>query len=136
MGRASDLIAERKSVQKQAPVYFYQLSWNTPVDQGKWRSPHTLDVPLVFDNVALVPSMFGGASSEAHQIAESMSEAWLAFARTGNPNTRTLIDWPAYDTQRRRVMDFNLTSAILEDPFGQKLRVLSTVPDWDGREGI
>ena len=31
-----------------APVYVYRLTWETPVANGLFRSPHTLDLPLMF----------------------------------------------------------------------------------------
>ena len=46
------LQAERKVAQNGAPVWLYELEWQTPVEGGKWRSPHSLDLAFVFDNVA------------------------------------------------------------------------------------
>ena len=45
--------AERKTAQNAAPAWLYELDWTTPVDGGKWGSPHSLDLAMVFDNVAL-----------------------------------------------------------------------------------
>ena len=42
---------------------------------------------MVFDNVPLAPQMIGNGP-EAQRVADQMSETLLAFARTGNPNTR------------------------------------------------
>ena len=58
-----------------------------PGGGGKWQSPHSLDLPFVFDNVAKSESMVGGGDG-ARALADQMSAAWLAFARTGNPNTK------------------------------------------------
>ena len=69
-----------------APVYLYELDWQTPVDGGKWHSPHSLDLAFVFDNVAKSASMVG-TGPEPQKLADEMSNAWLAFARTGNPLT-------------------------------------------------
>ncbi len=60
----------------------YRLTWNTPVDGGKWKSPHALDIPLVFDNDA-ARSMTGSGPVQ-DRLATQMSEAWLAFAHTAS----------------------------------------------------
>ena len=58
-----------------------------------------------------------------------MSEAWLAFARTGDPATPALPDWPAYEPDRRATMVFNLESRVVDDPYPamrKALRIGST----------
>ena len=114
--------ADRKAEQGGAPTYFYMLNWNTPVDGGKWQSPHALDIGMVFDNVAKAESM-SGIGDEQQLIADMMSEAWLAFARTGNPNNHLLPEWPAYQTDARMVMVFDLEPSVQEDPHGEQRRL-------------
>ncbi|HEY9217436.1 MAG TPA: carboxylesterase family protein, partial [Phenylobacterium sp.] len=108
-------LAERKAAQKAAPVYMYQLTWETPVSRGRLKCPHALEIPLVFDNVEKARN-FVGRGEEPQTLAEQMSEAWLAFARTGDPNTAGLPRWPAYDAERRATMIFDTTSQVVEDP--------------------
>jgi carboxylesterase type B len=84
--------ATRKAAQA-APVYMYVTEWKTPIDGGKWRSPHVVDLPLIFDNVSLAPSMLGYEyvyGYGARVMAARMADAWIAFARTGNPGTNAL----------------------------------------------
>ncbi len=57
--RGSIVLADRKADQGGAPVYFYLFNWNTPVDNGKWKAPHALEIGFVFDNVAKSASMSG-----------------------------------------------------------------------------
>ncbi len=107
-------IAERKSGQGGARAYMYLLEWETPV--GPFRSPHTLEIPLVFSNVANSRILVGpGPAPEV--MAKQMSAAWAAFARTGSPNTSLIPKWPAYDTAKRSVMMFNLQSRVVSDPY-------------------
>jgi hypothetical protein len=49
--------ADLRARQNAGPVYLYELDWQTPVDGGKWHSPHSLDLALVFDKKSA--SMFG-----------------------------------------------------------------------------
>ena len=51
--------AERKTQQGGAPAWLYLFDWDTPIDGGKWRSPHALEIGFVFDNVAYSESMSG-----------------------------------------------------------------------------
>ena len=106
--------AERKAKQGAAPVWLYELDWATPVDGGKWGSPHSLDLAMVFDNVALSASMVG-TGPEAQMVADQMSAAWLAFARSGNPNNPRTTNWPAYGLADRATMVFDVQSRVVND---------------------
>ena len=83
---------------------------------GRLRSPHGLDVPLVFDNVDKAPSTIGTGSVEAQRVADAMSASWLAFARTGDPNAPGLAYWPPFDEKNQRTMEFNVVSRAVTDP--------------------
>jgi para-nitrobenzyl esterase len=113
--------AELKSQQGAAPAFLYELDWETPVEGGKWKAPHALEIGMVFDNVAKSGSM-SGTGPEAQKIADQMSNAWLAFAKTGNPG------WPAYDTNRRATMVFNVTSKVVDDHRRDERLLLSKLP--------
>ena len=115
--------AERKSAQQSAPAYLYELDWQTPVDGGKWKTPHSLELALVFDNVAKSASMVGDGP-EPQRLADQMSAAWIAFATTGNPNTPAIPHWPAYDSTQRATMVFNTTSQVVNDFRGDERRLL------------
>jgi para-nitrobenzyl esterase len=115
----SHLQADRKAELGGAPTWFYMLTWDTPVDGGKWRAPHALEIGMVFDNVAYSESMSGIGEEQQH-IADMMSESWLAFARTGNPNHDGIPEWPPYDTESRMVMLFDLEPGAVSDPHGEQ----------------
>ena len=112
-------LAERKAAQKAAPVWMYMLTWETPVARGRLRSPHALEIPLVFDNVEKARS-FVGRGDEPQVVADQMSDAWLAFARTGDPG------WPAYDTATRTTKLFDVQSSVVSDPLPEVRKVLQS----------
>ncbi|WP_375765683.1 carboxylesterase/lipase family protein [Archangium gephyra] len=109
------LLAERKVAQAGAPVYVYLFTWETPILEGKLKATHALDIPFVFDNADLVPG-FTGKDPERFKLSEQLSPAWIAFARTGNPNHPGIPTWPAYTTGERPTLLFNLTSRVENDP--------------------
>ncbi|MDP1631783.1 MAG: carboxylesterase family protein [Caulobacter sp.] len=115
-------IAERKAAQGGARAWMYLLEWETPV--GPFRSPHTLEIPLVFDNVDKARALLGEGPAP-QVLAKQMSAAWLAFARTGDPNTALLPAWPAYDAASRSVMMFNLESRVVSDPYSATRRAVT-----------
>jgi para-nitrobenzyl esterase len=115
IGGSSIALAERKVRQAAGPAYLYRLEWETPVFDGQLRSAHALELPLMFDNVGYSDSFIGAGTVEAQQIAEQMSEAWIAFARSGDPGTKAL-PWPAYDVSTRPTMIFNIRSGVVNDP--------------------
>jgi len=90
------------------PVYMYYFSWNTPLADGRLRAFHTADLPLEM-RVVLVP--------EAEGLSQQLASAWASYARTGNPHTPLLPDWPAYDTRDRATMVFDVPeSRPVNDP--------------------
>jgi para-nitrobenzyl esterase len=120
--------AERRAAQRVARerTYVYEVDWRTPVDGGKWLAPHTLDIPLAFDNVVHGASMIGSGPG-ARAMAAAMSGMAIAFARTGNPNTPPLPLWPPYDLARRATLVFDTPSRIVSDPRGDERRLFAPV---------
>ncbi len=116
MGLGSITLAERKSEQGRAPAFLYRLEWETPIEGGRLRTPHALDLPMVFDNVAKSESVIGDGAVEAQKVADAMSSAWIAFAHTGKPDAKGAPHWPPYDTKTRATMIFNVTTKVVNDP--------------------
>jgi para-nitrobenzyl esterase len=56
-----------------------------------------------------------GTGPEPRKIAAVMSQAWINFARSGDPSQKDLA-WPAYDAAERRTMIFDLESKVVSDP--------------------
>jgi para-nitrobenzyl esterase len=108
-------LAKRKVVQAGAPAFVYRFDWETPEGGGHMRSPHTAEIPFVFDNIKIA-GQFISAMPEAYTLAEKVSSSWAVFARTGNPNTPNLPSWPAYSVSHRDTMLFNDECKVEQDP--------------------
>ncbi|HWW20081.1 MAG TPA: carboxylesterase/lipase family protein [Steroidobacteraceae bacterium] len=110
MRQAANHVAELKAQQHSAPAYQYVLEWEINQDL---RTAHGTDVSLVFDNVAASAAVSGAPNAQA--VSDQMSDAWLAFAKTGNPNHARLAHWPAYSLPARAMMLFNVNSHVIDD---------------------
>ena len=91
-------IAERRAALGKGPVYLYYFRWETPVDGGRLKSPHTIEIPFAFDNVQAATRLTGGGP-EAMALADKVSDTWIAFAKTGNPNQPKMPRWPAFNAE-------------------------------------
>ena len=107
-------LARRKTAQGGAPARLYRFDWDMG---GEMKTPHALEIRFVFDNVdhseARLFDLPG--SPEARALAVRMSAAWMAFARTGNPDTAGLPHWPVYSADTRAAMLFDNESHVVRD---------------------
>jgi para-nitrobenzyl esterase len=113
--RGTYLLADQQSRTASAPVYVYRLTWETPVGGGILRSPHTLDIPLMFDNAEESAALVG-TGEEPQTMAAMMSDAWISFARTGTPQGDLLPEWTPYTASARNVMELNVEPRLVDDP--------------------
>jgi hypothetical protein len=79
---------------------------------------HTMEVPFVFDNVDGCKSEVGDGP-ERYALAKNMSDAWVAFARDGNPNHKGLPNWRPFDAQDRETMIFNTECKLVNAPIAK-----------------
>ena len=113
---AAFTIAAAKHAQGRAPVYLYRFNWRSPVRNGKLRSMHGMELPFVFNH----PDRIGfltGTGDDRHALARNMSAAWVAFAKTGNPNHGGLPTWAAWTPSRWTTMVFDATTTAIDDPW-------------------
>jgi para-nitrobenzyl esterase len=116
--------ATAKAQQAAAPVYAYVFAWNTPVLDGRIRSYHCAELPFVFDNTDRCDQATGGGPA-ARALAAKVSDAWIRFARTGNPNHSGLANWPAFTAAQGATMIFDSTCAAVNHPDREELSILA-----------
>ena len=120
-------IAERRAALGKGPVYLYYFRWETPLEGGRLKSPHTIEIPFVFDNVEA--SRLTAGATGARALADKVSDAWIAFARSGDPNTPKLPHWPAFDAAQRATMMFDNASVVQNDPLREQRLALFAALD-------
>jgi para-nitrobenzyl esterase len=101
----------------QPATYSYLFTWPSPVFGGVLGSCHALELPFLFGKLG-VPNLalFAGAGPDADLLGRRMQDAWLAFARTGDPSHPGIGSWPPYDPARRATMVLDRTCAVVDAP--------------------
>jgi para-nitrobenzyl esterase len=107
--------ATRKAAQGAAPAYLYWFTWQTPILDGRPRAFHCAEIAFAFYNTDVAASMTGGGE-DARALAAKVSDAWINFARSGDPNHAGLPRWPAYKPGQGAVMIFDNRCEVKNDP--------------------
>jgi para-nitrobenzyl esterase len=109
--------AKLKAAQGRAPAYLYWFTWQTPILSGRPRAFHCSEIAFVFDNTDRCETMTGGGAA-ARALAATMCDAWIEFARTGNPNHPRLPQWPAFSAEAAPTMIFDDRPRVEMNPDG------------------
>jgi len=110
-----------------APAYAYQVNWRSPIQGGIFGAPHTIDIGLVFGTLDAKGSIVG-TGPESVAMSNTMSDAFIAFARTGDPNGGALPRWEPYALPRRQTMIFDTVSRMEDDPRGAERAFFDRAP--------
>jgi para-nitrobenzyl esterase len=121
------LIQAEQRAKIDAPAWMYQLDFGSPIDGGKMRAYHSFDIALVFDNLA-APGSRTGTGADARAVANQMSEAFIAFARTGDPNCAAIPAWEKYTLPKRATLVIDVTSKMVDDPRREERELFSVAP--------
>lgn len=110
-----------------SPTWMYQLDFPAPEAGGVLGAFHSLDIPLVFDN-SRAPEARTGDTPAARRLAGTMADAFVRFARTGDPNGGGLPDWPRFTLDRRATMIFDRDVRVENDPRREERLLLAVAP--------
>lgn len=116
--------ANAKSAGTGAPVYMYLFTWQSPVLDGVYKALHCMEIPFAMNNIARCEEMTGGGK-EAYVLADKMSQAWINFARSGNPNHKGLPVWPKYSEAVGATMMFDNVCTVKNHPDKEILEMVA-----------
>lgn len=123
--RAAVIEAEARAAQG-SPAFVYQLDWPSRLPGGRTGAYHASDIPLMLDTVGAEGS--GAVGPDAQAMSDRMTDALIAFARTGSPNHPGLPAWTPYSLERRETMVLDRTSRMENDPRGDERRFFGRIP--------
>lgn len=106
-------------------VYRFDLPWTA--EDGRWGAPHAVDIGYAFLNLDRQGAMPGRAPA-AQQMSLHLAGAFIALARTGDPNHAGLPHWPRHTLPARETMIFGETARVEDDPRGQERALFAKVP--------
>ena len=104
-------------------AYSYLFTWKSPVPG--LGACHALDIGFVFGTLS---AGFSGSGPQAEKLAQNIQDAWIAFARTGNPTCESLGNWPPYGS-RRETMILGESCHLEEAPYDEERRAWDPIPD-------
>ncbi len=110
----------------QPRTFMYRFNWRSPLAEGSLGACHALDVPFALGTFEL-PAVrdFAGSGPGAARVAAAMMDAWLAFARSGDPSHPGIPRWPRYAPPERRTLELADPCRVLEAPDEARRRAFS-----------
>ena len=98
---------------KHTDTWMYMFSWKPPRLHGIGAF-HALELPFVFNNLGGWERILG--KNPPRRLAHDMQDAWIAFARNGDPNHGGIGRWPRYQDTDRQTMIFADHIRLVSDP--------------------
>ena len=125
-------VLEMADIQGTSAVcYAYLVDWESPLFDGLVGACHLLEMPFVTGKTShpALAGFVGGPSDAAERLSGQMMDAWVGFARSGNPG------WAAYDPATRPTMRFGRNSRLEQDPWGAERQAWAGTAGQDPRRG-
>jgi len=112
----------------QLNVFSYLFTWESPARRGALGACHALDLPFVFGTF-FQPGQdkFAGTGPEVEKLSANMMDAWIAFAKSGNPSHTEIGTWEPYTQESRRTMIFGREIRLESAPFEEERVILNAI---------
>jgi para-nitrobenzyl esterase len=104
-----------KAAAGKAPAYLYWFTWQTPILNGRPGAFHCSEIAFAFNNTDRCEAMTGGGP-EARKLGGIVSDAWIHFARTGDPNHPGMPHWDAFTPAAVPTMIFDSHCQAVDGP--------------------
>jgi para-nitrobenzyl esterase len=116
--------AAAKAALNKAPAYLYWFGWQTPIFDGRPRAFHCAEIPFVFCNTDRCDTMTGGGP-DARALSAKIADAWIQFARTGDPNHPGIPNWPKFSPKTAPTMMLDNNMHVALNPDGLELKSIA-----------
>lgn len=113
----------RANVRQKSPVYSYIFALDSPL------SVHTAEIPFVFGNKETSPIKTTDLAT-AQKVQDEMTGAWIAFAKTGDPNT-TNLKWEPYTNNGGATMIFDENTRLAYNHDKKLIQLLAPEYNWE-----
>jgi para-nitrobenzyl esterase len=111
----------------QAATWAYLYTWESPAMGGGLGACHGVDVPFAFGLIGTKGAdFFAGGGPAAERLAEQTMDAWLGFARGGDPGHSGLPTWMSFESAARQTMLLGSGCELVSDPYSAERTA------WDG----
>jgi para-nitrobenzyl esterase len=97
-------------------TYVYWFNYKAPKINA---SPHCFELLFVFGDITnkdYAKGIWLEGTKEERNLSEQIMDAWISFARSGDPNHKGLPEWPKFDPVKRRTMFFDVPCRIIDAP--------------------
>jgi para-nitrobenzyl esterase len=94
--------AERRFAADGRPAWVYRFDYETTALDGVLGATHGGDIPFAMTNYN--SSSMAGDRPEHAAMAKLMSDTWVRFAETGDPNNPGIPEWRPYTPDERVTM--------------------------------
>jgi len=137
-----DLVFQTKVVEQRSGARLLTHHFGVPPESylAHSNSSHQKKEPFVpsFSTVSFVFGtiddleviVFTGRESHRESLKNQLQQAWVNFARTGDPSQPGL-PWSRYDNKTRSTMELGSTSQVVDDPHSEERRLWDDLP-FDG----
>lgn len=116
---------------QRQPTYMYLFTYHSTSDYKNYGSCHGMELPFVFGTIDdLDVIVFTGRSTQREAVMSQVQQAWVNFARTGDPSQPGLA-WLKYDAKMRSTTELGATSRIVDDPRSEERSLWGDLP-FDG----
>lgn len=115
--RASEYRVADARAAAGAPTFVYEFGWHSPV--ADLRAAHAVELGFVFDGLTVPDSVALAGASAPESLATTMHDAWVAFAKTGDPG------WPSWNTERPVRMFDGADNPVVPAPRDDELQALA-----------
>ena len=117
--------AKLKAAQNAASAYLYWFTWQTPIFDGRPGAFHCAEIPFAFANAEQCDYWTGGGP-RAKALGDRVADAWIHFARKGNPSHPGIPAWAPFSPQAAPSMIFDDEVRLELNPDGAEQAVIKS----------